>query len=138
MIRTVKIEAIECTCERCGNTWIPRPVQDGNKWTTPTPIACAVCKSPYWNRPRKEKSTRVNLLIGGPSCGLSRSSASFVSELSLTFGGWPMRALYADQIGISKQVKEVKGKRLSEMTPPCHRLLRQCHSLKSATVLRCD
>jgi hypothetical protein len=58
VIRTVKIDALECTCERCGNVWIPRPVQDGNKWTTPTPIACAACKSPYWNRPRKEKSAR--------------------------------------------------------------------------------
>jgi hypothetical protein len=50
-IRTVKIEANECTCERCKAVWMPKPVKDGNKWITPVPIACASCKSPYWNRP---------------------------------------------------------------------------------------
>ena len=49
-IKTVKIDANECTCERCDYVWVPKPIKGGSKWTTPVPIACASCKSPYWNR----------------------------------------------------------------------------------------
>jgi hypothetical protein len=49
-IRAVKIDANECTCERCEHVWVPKPVKEGGKWVTPAPIACACCKSPYWNR----------------------------------------------------------------------------------------
>ena len=35
-------------CERCGHEWIPR--KEGN----PLPTVCPKCKSPYWNKPRKE------------------------------------------------------------------------------------
>ncbi len=55
MIRTVKIEATECTCERCGTVWIPKPVRQGNKWITPLPVACTNCKQSYWNRPKKDQ-----------------------------------------------------------------------------------
>jgi hypothetical protein len=54
VIREITINAIECRCERCGKTWIPKPVQDGRKWITPVPVACGACKSAYWNVPRKE------------------------------------------------------------------------------------
>jgi len=33
-------------CLRCGNTWHPR---------TQNPKQCPKCKSPYWNKPRKEE-----------------------------------------------------------------------------------
>jgi hypothetical protein len=52
-IKTVRIDANECHCERCGAVWIPKPVQQGKTWITPTPIACAKCKSPYWNREKQ-------------------------------------------------------------------------------------
>ena len=31
-------------CKRCGYTWIPR---------TNDPITCPSCRSPYWNKERK-------------------------------------------------------------------------------------
>jgi predicted Zn-ribbon and HTH transcriptional regulator len=34
----------QCTCLRCGHTWIPK---------VPHPITCAKCRSPYWDKPRK-------------------------------------------------------------------------------------
>ncbi len=39
-------------CERCGNEWLPR--KEGN----PLPTVCPAygCKSPYWNRPRRNLS----------------------------------------------------------------------------------
>ena len=56
MIRKVKLEALECTCERCRVVWIAKPVREGKKWITPLPVACTSCKSAYWNRPKKEKN----------------------------------------------------------------------------------
>lgn len=40
----VKIPVVKCL--RCGREWIPR---------VPDPKWCPACKSPYWNRPRKNK-----------------------------------------------------------------------------------
>ncbi len=34
-------------CERCRHEWVPRNEE--------TPIICPKCKSPYWNKPKKEK-----------------------------------------------------------------------------------
>ena len=34
-------------CERCGHEWVPR-----NK--AEAPKVCPKCKSPYWDRPRRE------------------------------------------------------------------------------------
>lgn len=39
------------TCKRCNHTWIPR--------TDDTPTICPSCKSPYWNKERRE-GTNVN------------------------------------------------------------------------------
>ena len=59
---TEMVEA--CRCTRCGHVWLPSPLKTG------PPIACAKCKSPYWDvepgtnprgRPegyRKEKSSK--------------------------------------------------------------------------------
>jgi hypothetical protein len=49
-IRNLKIDAVECTCERCGAVWMPKPIREGKTWATPLPIACTSCKSPYWNK----------------------------------------------------------------------------------------
>ena len=34
-------------CERCGHKWVPRDVND-------EPRVCPKCKSPYWNKPRRD------------------------------------------------------------------------------------
>ncbi len=34
-------------CERCGHEWAPREPEQA-------PTVCPKCKSPYWNRPRRE------------------------------------------------------------------------------------
>ncbi len=33
-------------CERCAHEWIPRDKEQ-------EPVICPKCKSPYWNKPRK-------------------------------------------------------------------------------------
>ena len=35
-------------CERCSHEWVPRNKEE-------YPIICPKCKSPYWNKPRKNK-----------------------------------------------------------------------------------
>lgn len=35
------------TCLRCGHTWIPRQNEK--------PRTCALCRNPYWDRPRKNR-----------------------------------------------------------------------------------
>lgn len=42
----VKKTVIVYVCERCEHEWIPR-----NK--TKPPRVCPLCKSPYWDRPRR-------------------------------------------------------------------------------------
>lgn len=46
-VARVPITVMGCRCERCDYEWIPRDLQV-------EPEACPKCKSPYWNRPRKE------------------------------------------------------------------------------------
>ena len=46
-------------CLRCEHEWVPRGVEqrtDGKKPTEPDeqPRVCPKCKSPYWNKPRRE------------------------------------------------------------------------------------
>jgi hypothetical protein len=53
--RRVKIQIWGWLCERCGHKWVPRDMEgepDG-------PRVCPKCKSPYWNRPRREKKSEV-------------------------------------------------------------------------------
>jgi len=38
-------------CERCGHEWVPRNEDE--------PRVCPKCKSPYWNRPRRERGERA-------------------------------------------------------------------------------
>jgi hypothetical protein len=42
----VKLPKFECLC--CGHKWNPRNEE--------TPIRCAFCKSPYWNRASSEET----------------------------------------------------------------------------------
>ena len=39
------IMLLKKTCLRCGHKWVQRVEHD--------PVSCPRCKSPYWNRPRK-------------------------------------------------------------------------------------
>ena len=43
----VPITVMGCRCERCDYEWIPRDL-------AVEPEACPKCKSPYWNKPRKQ------------------------------------------------------------------------------------
>lgn len=44
-----RITVFKYTCERCNHEWIPRDIDN-------EPRVCPRCKSPYWNRPRRERS----------------------------------------------------------------------------------
>ena len=44
-----KITVKRCTCERCNHIWITRREE--------SPVVCPKCKSPYWNKPRQNKTT---------------------------------------------------------------------------------
>lgn len=44
----VPITVMGYRCERCGHEWLPRGDLEQD------PKVCPKCKSPYWNRPRKE------------------------------------------------------------------------------------
>ncbi len=43
-----KIQVDGYKCERCGHPWVPRD-------KTKEPTICPECKSPYFNKPRKER-----------------------------------------------------------------------------------
>ena len=45
-MQTIKIIRKGFKCGRCEHEWVP------NNINTP-PIVCPNCKSPYWNKPRK-------------------------------------------------------------------------------------
>ena len=40
-------------CERCEHEWIPRKQPESE---ADYPTVCPKCKSPYWNKPRKQKT----------------------------------------------------------------------------------
>lgn len=42
-------------CERCGHTWISRI---NERKLNKKPLVCPLCKSPYWNIPRKNKKKK--------------------------------------------------------------------------------
>jgi len=47
----IKVSLYKYVCERCEHEWIPRDVDN-------EPRVCPKCKSPYWNRPRKEEKAK--------------------------------------------------------------------------------
>lgn len=48
----IKITIDGYKCERCTHEWIPRTK------TEEIPIICPKCKSPYWNKPKKNKNNK--------------------------------------------------------------------------------
>ncbi len=40
-------------CERCEHEWIPRKKKE-------YPTICPICKSPYWDKPRKNGTRNTN------------------------------------------------------------------------------
>lgn len=44
-----KVQIWAWKCERCEHVWVPR------NWDE-KPRVCGKCKSPYWDRPRREKA----------------------------------------------------------------------------------
>ena len=42
----MRIQIKKVKCKRCGHEWVPRKEEI---------IICPKCKSPYWNRDKKEK-----------------------------------------------------------------------------------
>jgi len=51
----VPITVMGYRCDRCGHEWIPRDFVS-------EPKVCPKCKSPYWNRPRKQQNTYEDFL----------------------------------------------------------------------------
>jgi hypothetical protein len=47
----VKLTVWGYRCERCEHEWVPRDTEN-------EPRVCPKCKSPYWNRPRKEQGKK--------------------------------------------------------------------------------
>ncbi len=43
----IKITLTGYRCERCNHRWVPRDKMS-------MPIICPKCKSPYWNKPRRD------------------------------------------------------------------------------------
>lgn len=41
-------------CDRCEHKWPPRSMKDDEE-----PIICPACKTPYWNRERKNRSKKT-------------------------------------------------------------------------------
>ena len=59
VIKTENAEVVECTCERCGYVWFAQLARNEKGKIAPViPIACAHCKSAYWQRPRLKKGKR--------------------------------------------------------------------------------
>lgn len=46
MATGIKVTLTGNRCERCDHEWVPRANSE--------PTVCPRCKSPYWNRPRKD------------------------------------------------------------------------------------
>lgn len=58
----IKITVIGYRCERCGHEWIPRLSLEDLKSgkVDEAPVICPKCKSPYWDRPKKDKDETSN------------------------------------------------------------------------------
>ena len=57
-----KIELWGFRCERCGHQWIPRGIEalvseQPKAPKVEKPKVCPKCKSPYWDRPRRNQGT---------------------------------------------------------------------------------
>ncbi len=62
----VPITVMGYRCERCSHEWIPRGGAEKE------PRVCPKCRSPYWNTPRKRKTTYEDFQ-GGDQCHARQS-----------------------------------------------------------------
>lgn len=44
----MKVQIEACKCNQCGYVWLPNE-------DNPDPVSCSKCKSPYWNRQKKNR-----------------------------------------------------------------------------------
>ena len=51
------IKVTNCVCCRCGYIWVPK-----NKDNLPSTCASRKCKSPYWNKPRRQNKEIIKHL----------------------------------------------------------------------------
>jgi hypothetical protein len=60
LLGMAKVQLWGYRCERCAHEWLPRQKDE-------EPRVCPKCKSPYWNRPRKdEKQVRLDRMHASP------------------------------------------------------------------------
>lgn len=60
-------------CERCEHEWVPRREEE--------PRVCPKCKSPYWNRPRKDTARATQETAKGENAGIGTSRGARVGNL---------------------------------------------------------
>ncbi len=68
----VPITVMGFRCERCGHEWIPRGGIDAEPKVCPNPA----CKSPYWNKPRKEPATSYETFVKAISRALREAEGA--------------------------------------------------------------
>lgn len=83
----VPITVMGFRCDRCSHEWIPR---GGGE----EPRICPKCKSPYWNRPRKDalpmtyelfRDTVKAVLTSGPDVGMTWTEVRTRAKLAQVF-----------------------------------------------------
>lgn len=50
MIKRLKTEVLELTCERCGHIW--------RSTKCVPPVRCSKCRTPYWNKEKQKKGDK--------------------------------------------------------------------------------
>ena len=84
----VPITVLGFRCDRCGHEWIPRGESDLE------PTVCPKCKSPYWNKPRKNSGAMTyerfrdqvrRTLLKGPLEGMTWTDVRTSSRLPQAF-----------------------------------------------------
>lgn len=70
----VRMQVVGWECERCSHRWVPRD------WVT-VPRVCPKCKSPYWNKPRKNQvpsgeESPNGVEEGGSGSGATKATAT--------------------------------------------------------------
>jgi len=50
MVKQSHMDVTICTCGKCKHSWVPDVKLKDGKLVQPLPVACAACKSAYWNR----------------------------------------------------------------------------------------
>lgn len=69
----VKMDALKCL--RCDNVWPPRSFNN-------LPVMCPKCKSPYWNRHRKNKKNSIKNTNSHKTEGFKNRDKTYTSKES--------------------------------------------------------